>query len=311
MNTIKRIIITFRPRQIPKNFVALFPLFFAVPLWWDIDSPIVTLSVIWRGVVAFITFVLLSGSLYVLNDVLDVERDRLHPRKKYRPIASGRLSVKVALAVAIVSTGAAIFSAFALSMEMGYVVLIYLFMNIAYSVFLKLIVIIDVMVIAFGFVIRAVGGTFALESATPAGDLPISPWLYVVTFLGALFLALNKRRAESVDADATETSDRRSLLREYSVPMLDQMINIVAAATLISYSLYSFNRDTGRAVSSDSNLLMITIPFVFYGLFRYMYLAHKYNKGEYPEDLLLRDRPIQVCVVLWLIVSSAVLILGG
>jgi len=242
-----------------------------------------------RSLAAFGLFCALSGAVYLLNDVMDVERDRLHPVKRLRPVASGALSVRTA-AVAAVTIGVA---ALAGSWRLGPAFLAcaacYLALNLLYSFRLKEIVIVDVLAVSLGFVIRAVAGGAAIGVA-------VSDWLLICTVLFALFLSLSKRRHEltSLSADAVS---HRAILAEYSPYLLDQMIGVVTASCLMAYAFYTTAEETRQKFQTDR--LAWTIPFVLYGIFRYLYLVHQKEKGGSPTDVLLTDRPLLLAVALW------------
>jgi 4-hydroxybenzoate polyprenyltransferase len=242
----------------------------------------------WARVAAgFVLFCLLSSAGYIANDLVDREQDRLHPRKRLRPIASGDVSPTIAafLAGALALVGA--IGSYAISPRFGLTATGYLLLTLAYSAWLKHIVIIDVLAIAAGFVARAVAGAVAVS-------VEISPWLLVCTTLGALFLGLAKRRAE-LETLQEDAGEHRPILNEYTPALLDQMITIVTSATLMAYALYTFNSPTARGHRS----LMGTIPFVIYGIFRYLYLIHAKSGGGSPENTLFEDKPLLVTILLW------------
>lgn len=249
---------------------------------------------------SFVLFCLLSGCTYLLNDINDVEADRLHPKKRNRPIASGRLPVAAARAFAFTFLPLSLVAAyFLINPAFFAAALLYVGVTMAYSYSLKNVVVVDVMTLASGFVLRAVAGAVAIQ-------LEPSVWLLLCTGLLALFLALNKRRGELVAlGGATST---RPILAEYSVPLLDQMINIVASTCVMAYSLYTFFSETAK----DRPYLMATIPFVLYGLFRYLYLSFKKGQGEAPELVLSDDLPLRINLLLWtLTVVTAMLAVSG
>jgi len=277
-----------RPKQWPKNFFVFAGLLFTL----DQPHP---LSDYVKVVLAFVIFCLLSGTVYVINDILDLERDRLHEKKSKRPIASGRLPVVTAWVVAGVLLVVGLAGSFALGGMFGEIALAYLVLSTAYSLTLKAIVLLDVLAIAGGFVLRAAGGAVAIK-------VVISPWLFVCTTLIALFLALAKRRQELLLLD--EAGSHREVLGEYSIPLLDQLINIVASATIMAYALYTFTSKTGTA----HPYMMVTLPFVIYGVFRYLYLIHMNSGAESPEILVVTDKPLLADIFLWAL--SAVIIVG-
>jgi 4-hydroxybenzoate polyprenyltransferase len=244
-----------------------------------------------KAVVAFVVFCALSGAVYLINDVLDREQDRRHPLKARRPIASGALKVTTALAAAVVLGAAALAVSFVLGLPFFGIASAYLALQLAYSLVLKHIVILDVLTVAAGFTLRAVAGGIAIM-------VPVSHWLVLCTTLGALFLALGKRRHELVMLAGTATEHRRSL-EDYSPYLLDQMISVVTASTLIAYAFYTISPETTQKF--DTTLLSLTIPFPLYGIFRYLYLVHQKDQGGNPSDLLLEDRPLLACIGLWAI----------
>jgi 4-hydroxybenzoate polyprenyltransferase len=242
-----------------------------------------------HAVAAFVIFCALSGVVYLINDVADLEADRRHPVKKHRPIASGALPVGAAIGSAVAIGSAALAAAFWLRPLFGVVATSYVALLALYSGRLKHIVILDVLTIAIGFVLRAAGGAVALE-------VPISHWLYVLTILLALFLALSKRRHELVLLADGATSHRR-ILDEYSPYLLDQMIAVVTASTIVAYAFYTMSPETVQRLGTDR--LILTLPFPLYGIFRYLYLVHLKEGGGSPSDMLLTDRPLLLCVGLW------------
>lgn len=291
---IRALLLSMRPRQWTKNLALFVGLVFAQQL--------LNLASLERAILAFAVFCLASSSIYLLNDILDLENDRQHPMKSKRPLASGNLPISWAIAsIGILILGCAgltllVFSipnqqqtdTFALlggaNVLFACTVAAYLLLMVLYSVRLKHVVVLDVFIIASGFVLRIVAGAVVIP-------VMISPWLYLVTILLSLFLALSKRRHELVLLQG-EASNHRQILKEYSLPLLDQMITIVTAATIMSYSLYTFQGPTGN------HRLMITIPLVLYGMFRYLYLIHMRMEGGSPEEVLLRDWHMLGTVVL-------------
>ena len=260
--------------------------------WTPADLP----RLAWISFLAFLCFCLLSSGQYLINDVLDAPRDREHPLKRDRAIAAGRVSPDIALVAAIVLMGVGILGSFLLAPAFGWTATIYLAMMLTYSISLKHLVIIDVFVIAAGFVVRAAAGAVVI-------DVPVSPWLYLCTLLGALFLALTKRRQELVLLDE-RAADHRSNLEHYSLALVDQMINVVTPSTVIAYSVYTF---TAEGLPRN-HAMMLTIPFVLYGIFRYLFLSHASGQGGAPEEVLFTDRPLLASIVAWVVVSAAVLV---
>ena len=250
-----------------------------------------------RATAAFVIFCALSGVVYLLNDLVDRAADQRHPLKRLRPIASGRLSPRIAAIAAVILGVVAVAAAMALSATFAWVCFAYLALLVSYSFVLKHLVIIDALTIAAGFVLRAAAGAIAVS-------VPISHWLLVCTTLLALFLVLSKRRHElTLLADGAVT--HRPILNEYSPYLLDQMIAVVTASTLVGYSVYATSSET--AVRLGTTRLGLTIPFVLYGIFRYLYLVHQKRAGGSPADLLLTDRPLLACVGLWALAVALIL----
>lgn len=271
-----------RPRQWVKNVVLFAAIVF------DRQFNPAHIPQILRTFAGFIIFCLLSGVIYIINDITDIEADRKHPQKCKRPIASGKLSVKFALYFAIISIAILVPLSFILSPAFCWVSLGYLALNLAYSKWLKHIPLLDVLTIAFGFVLRVVAGVTLIRVAR------FSPWLYVVITLGSLYLGFGKRRAELALLTSDANSHRR-VLDGYTIPLLDQYISIVSATTILAYSLYTFSAPN----LPNNHVMMLTIPFVLYGIFRYLYLIQVKHSGGAPEEVFLSDRPLQIVVVLW------------
>ena len=280
-----------RPAQWTKNLIIFAALMFGERL---LDPRSVLLAS-----AAFVIFCALSGVVYLVNDVADREADRRHPVKRHRPIASGELPVRVAIGSAVVIVTVALGGAFWLGPLFGVLASSYVALLALYSGPLKHVVIIDVLTIAIGFVLRAAAGAVAIE-------VPISHWLYVLTILLALFLALSKRRHELVLL-ADGAGGHRPILEEYSPYLLDQMISVVTASTIVAYAFYTVSPETIAKFGTD--WLGLTLPFPLYGIFRYLYLVHKKEGGGSPAEMLLTDRPLLVCVALWA-AAVAVIIYG-
>lgn len=244
---------------------------------------------------AAVVFCAVSSGIYLINDVRDADQDRLHPRKRRRPVAAGELSPERATAVATVLMIAGFAAAMLIRPAFGAVIAGYMLLNIAYSYGLKRLVIIDVFVIAAGFVLRAAGGALAI-------GVPISPWLYVCTMLLALFLGFGKRRNELTTLQEAAVHHRANL-DSYSLPLLDQIIAVVSSATVMSYSLYTFDAPN----VPTNHAMMLTIPFVAYAIFRYLFLIYRKDQGGSPEVLLVTDRPLLLCILGWAVTSVAIL----
>jgi 4-hydroxybenzoate polyprenyltransferase len=283
-----------RPKQWTKNGILFFPLAFTLNEYWTPFSPEMY-RFFGLATAAFVVFCMLSGAVYIINDVADVEKDRLHPRKRNRPIAAGRLSIKTAIAAACILTIVSLACAFALSIPMGVVASAYFLIQLAYTFVLKHIVLIDVFTLASGFVLRAVAGAVVIQVA-------ISPWLYLVTVLLSLFLGFSKRRHELILLN-DHAGDHRQILREYTPELLEEILSVVTSTTVMSYSLYTFTYEK----LPQNHAMMLTIPFVLYGIFRYLYLVHLKNAGGSPEEILLGDRPFLVNVIAWMASVVAIL----
>ena len=283
-----------RPRQWTKNGIVFLAFIFSVGQQYHLSDPSTWVPKLLESMVAFACFAAVSSADYLVNDIRDIESDRAHPRKRRRPIAAGLLPVRTAWIGAVVLGVGGNAAAFALDWKMGLVILAYTVLMVAYSYQLKHIVLVDLMVIAAGFVLRAMAGALAIE-------VPISPWLYVVTALGALFLGINKRRAE-LELLQEGAGNHRKILDEYSTELLDQMGSTVTAAVLMAYGLYTF---TAEGLPKNHSM-MLTIPFVLYGIFRYLYLVHRRELGGSPTDILLTDVPLILDVVLWALAILAI-----
>ncbi len=275
-----------RPRQWIKNaFVFAALAFSAERLWTQPAKVLETLA-------AFGLFCMAASAIYLVNDLVDIQKDRNHPRKRHRPLASGKLSPTVAIIAAVVLIGTMLPASYLLDPDGGFlaVLLAYIIIQgLLYSYWLKNIVILDILVIAAGFVLRAVAGVVVL-------DILITPWLLVCMGLLAVFLGIGKRRHELVLLEHG-AGDHRRILQEYSVPMLDQMMSIVTASLIMAYSITTFS---APAVPREPYpVLMVTIPFVLYSIFRYLYLIYQHDGGGSPEELVLKDMPLAVSILLW------------
>lgn len=279
---------TMRPKQWTKNGFIFAALIFNGSLF-DPQPLMMT-------TVGFILFCLVSGNVYLINDLVDIEKDRLHPKKKERPLPSGQLPKSVGVLAAGLLPLLVLPFSFWLNPAFGLIVSAYLLLQIGYSFYLKHLVIIDVLTIAAGFVLRVAAGV-ALVTVTV-----FSPWLYVCTTLLALFLGLGKRRQELV-LMGDEGGSTRAILNHYNLPFLDQMIGIVTASTVMAYSFYTFTAETLHGHFE----MMLTIPFVLYGIFRWLYVIHVRGDGGAPDEVLLKDRPLQLSLLLW--AGTVVLIL--
>ena len=271
---------TMRPRQWTKNALIMAPLFF--------DRQITNLVFLERVIAAFFLFCFLSSAIYIFNDISDLEADKKHPQKKNRPIASGQLPVMVAWAAEIILIVVLLPLSYLLSPKFAIIALIYIILNVAYSKWFKHIPLLDVLILATFYVLRVGAGVSVIQVKL------FSPWLYVVTTLLALYLGLGKRRAE-LALLADDANSHRRVLQGYSLPLLDQLITIVSSSTIVAYSLYTFL----SPIAIGNHALMLTIPFVIYGIFRYLYLIQIKHAGGAPEEVLLMDRPLQLSIGLW------------
>jgi len=275
-----------RPKQLTKNLSVFAALIFAKHVF----EPDYFIKVL----LGFFCFCLISSCVYILNDIVDANKDMLHPKKKYRPIAAGIISKKEAVALLLMLLPLVITGSFLLDIYFGAVIAIYFANNLLYSFKLKHVVIIDVMSIALGFILRVVGGGLAIR-------VYISPWILLCTLLLSLFLGFSKRRNELLVLEG-DADRHRKILDEYSLSFIDNMLSIVTASTVMAYSLYTFS-------SSDNYNMMLTIPFVLYGIFRYQYIIYKKNEGGSPEETVMSDIPLIINILLWVVCSTVILYL--
>jgi len=269
-----------RPRQWFKNVFVFAPLIF--------DQKLTDPTYLVRTIAGFVLLCLVSGTVYIINDLADVEKDRNHPKKRYRPLAAGELEPGTAKAAALLIPLVALPLGFLLDPAVGGILSGYLLVQIAYSFWLKNVVIVDVMIVASGFLLRVATGVPLVNAAR------FSPWLYVCMTLLALLIGFGKRRHELVLLKG-EASGHRQSLQEYNLLLLDHIISIVTASTLLAYALYTFSAPN----LPPNYTMMLTIPFVLYGIFRYLYLIHVKGMGGAPEEIVLSDRPLQAAIGLW------------
>lgn len=277
---LKALIKTMRPRQWTKNGFIFFGLIF--------DKQLFSVQPFLRTLEGFALFCLISSAVYLFNDIADVEADRNHPEKKFRPIASGKLPIQVAWTAALLLTAIAIPLGFILSPVFALVLTVYLVINLLYSRWLKHVSILDVLIISSGFVLRVAAGVALITVER------FSPWLYMITVLFSLYIGFGKRRAE-MSLLAEGASSHRKVFEGYTIPLLDQFITIVSGMTIVAYSLYTFSAPNLPANHS----MMLTIPFVVYGIFRYLQLIQIGHAAGAPDEVALKDRPLQITVVLW------------
>lgn len=273
-----------RPRHWIKNIFVFAALLFSR----NIDS----LPSVIAAATAFLCFCIAASTVYIFNDLLDMEKDRKHPRKRKRPLASGNISRREAILLLAAMLPAVIAVPFLMDFTFGLIILLYLLNNLLYTLYLKNVVILDVMSIAAGFILRVAGGAIAIA-------VVVSPWLILCTFLLALFLGFSKRRNE-LQILPQDAQDHRLILEQYSLEFIDNMLSIVTASTLISYSLYTF-------FAAEEKYSMVTILFVLYGIFRYQYIIYNKKQGESPEDIVLSDKPMIVNIILWILTSALIL----
>lgn len=281
---------TMRPRQWTKNVFVLAAIVF--------DQQLLNRHSLLVTFIAVVLFCLVSSLVYVINDLVDIKADREHPQKRNRPLASGVLSKSWAIGAAVFLAAVTFPSAFLLSTGFGLIISGYFALNVAYSFWLKNIPLLDVMAIAFGFVLRVASGLTIITTQQ------FSPWLFLATTFLALFMALGKRRSE-MDLLTKSAGTHRKVFEGYSLALLDQLLTIVVSATLITYCLYTFSSST----TPGNYGMMLTIPFVIYALFRYLFLLHNGTIGGAPEDILLTDQPFQIAVLLWAVVVILLLYL--
>jgi len=287
--TFQLIVVSMRPRQWAKNALLFAALIFSKHIF---DPRCVLLSVL-----AFVLWCAVSGGIYIINDLIDRKKDRLNPRTAKRPIARGALSSRTALMTGLALIFGSVAAGFLFNLEFAGVMGVYLILTLSYTFFLRNVVIVDILVVAMGFVLRAVAGGVAI-------GVEVSTWLLICTLLLALFLVISKRRYELTRLGARGGEFRESL-KEYSLNFIDQMVAIVTSTTLVAYSLYTISDVTVQKFHSDK--LKYTIPFVLYGIFRYLYIVYHQKLGESPEIILVKDKPFLINLLIWLIVVVLIL----
>jgi 4-hydroxybenzoate polyprenyltransferase len=282
LQAVTGLIRTMRPKQWTKNVIIYAGLVF--------DGQLFILDSFLRVTLSFVLLCLAASTIYIINDLVDIERDKQHPKKKFRALPSGQLPVSIAIGAAILLPIFTIGVASLYSLTYAAILLFYIVLNLLYSIRLKHIVLIDVMTITAGYVLRVAGGASVIHVAK------FSPWLYAVTALFALFLAISKRRQELVML-ADDAKNTRPIFKEYNLPLLDEMLRTVTTGALIAYILYII--EAPSVLLAGNNLTLITVPFVMYALFRYLYLIHVKGEGSAPDEVLLRDRPLQLAILSW------------
>ena len=287
-NMLVSLLKTMRPKQWTKNIFVLAALVF--------DAKLLVPHFLIKGVLAFALFCAISSAVYLINDLVDMEKDREHPAKRNRPLASGQLAPSVAVVAALTLVIASLLVSYLLDRSFASVAAAYLLLMILYSLWLKNIVLVDVLTVAGGFMLRVAAGVAVVQAAR------FSPWLYLCTVFGALFIAISKRRHELVLLSENANA-HRSIFDEYNMALLDDMIRMVTASTAMAYSLYTFSAPN----LPQNHAMMLTIPFVLYALFRYMYLIQVKGEGGTPEDLILRDKPLLLVIALWGLAAIVIL----
>jgi 4-hydroxybenzoate polyprenyltransferase len=278
-----------RPKQWTKNVLLFAGLIFSVRLF--------QIEFLFKAVAGFVLFCILSSAEYLVNDLMDLEKDRAHPLKSKRPLASGKVPIPLAIITALILFCGGLYASFLLEPNFGWIALFYSIMILAYSLFLKHVVILDVIILALGFVMRAIAGAVVIR-------VSISSWLLLCAVFLALFLALNKRRHELVLL-GEDAMTHRKILSEYTPYLLDQMVAVVTASTVMAYALYTTASETVEKFGTRN--LIFTLPFVIYGIFRYLYLVHQKNLGGSPELIILKDRPMQLNILLYILVVGFIL----
>lgn len=291
MPTLRALIQTMRPRQWAKNTFVFAGIVF--------DQQLFVLPALLRVVMAFVLLSLTASAIYVINDIVDVEKDRKHPKKRFRPIASGKLPINVARAAALILPVMALGGALLFSPGLALVLVIYFVLHVVYSFYLKNVVLLDIFAISAGFVLRVIAGVVVISVSA------FSTWLYMCMGLLSLFLAIGKRRQEylQLGENAAET---RPAFKDYNLNLLNDMLRLVITATAIAYTLYTTEAETALV---PEPFMLLTVPFVYYALFRYMYVIHVLNAGGDPTDILYADRPLQISILLWGVVVIALLYL--
>lgn len=288
-----------RPLQWVKNGLVFLPFLFAVNVGWSLSDLDTVPELLSRLVLVFIAFCGLAGTVYLVNDLMDREKDRVHPVKRNRPIASGQVGVTTARATAVALGAGGLAIMFVLDWRLGVIGLSYVIINISYSLGVKNVVIADVLAVASGYVIRAAAGAVAI-------DVLPSPWLFTTTGAGALFIVLGRRYAE-VRLAGDGAFDQRSVLQKYAGPFIGQLLTISATAAWLSYTLYTVEAEN----LPENNTMLFTLPLVTFGLFRYLWLLNNSTEAEAPEQLIIKDLPLVLSIVSWITVSALVLLLNN
>lgn len=287
MQALSGLIRTMRPKQWTKNVLFVFPAII-------FDGKLTDPTALGRVIIACILLILMSGTVYIINDLVDIEKDKLHPKKKTRPLPSGELPAEFARVAAIILPLLTLTFAYFWDFGLAIVLLIYLLIQIAYSFYLKNVVLLDVLTVTSGFVLRVIAGVVVIPFP---GVENFSPWLYACSALLALFLAVGKRRQELVTL-GEQALQTRPIFKYYNLPLIDDMLRLVTTSTFLTYLLYTIETDIITSFRGVQ-LALITVPFVLYGLFRYLYIIHVQGEGGAPDEVLLTDRPLQLAIVGW------------
>lgn len=297
---LRGLIRTMRPKQWSKNAFVFVAILF--------DRQLDDIDALLRVIFAFFMFSLMASAVYIMNDLVDIERDRAHPKKKDRPLPSGQLPVRLAVTANVILPVVALGASLLVSPELALVLGAYFVLQIGYSFGLKNIVLVDVFCIAAGFVLRTIAGIVVITVTN------FSPWLYICVGLLALFLAIGKRRQELVLLQESEFVDDITQVRDtykgYNMPLLDDMLRMVVTSAAVAYTLYATEAET-ILLEADPEYMLLTVPFVYMGLFRYMYIIHRLGKGGDPTEVLFEDRPLQVTLGLWVLMIFVLLYVIG
>ena len=297
-NLSSSILISTRPKQWTKNLLIYLPLLFSVNESWQFSEISSLQPLFIKTSIVYIAFCMITGAVYIINDLLDIKHDKVHPVKSKRPIPTKSISTNSAMISAIILFGTGIIISYFVNVKVLTAFLFYIGLMITYSMLLKHHLYVDVLSISLGFVIRALCGALAV-------NIPVSNWLLICTGLGALLIAISKRRAELISAE-TQSSIQRPILSKYKIGKIDKVIPLIGFTTIIFYTIYAFS-----AVNlPDNNLMLATVPFVGYGIFRYVWIVKVNNKGEHPEEIWFKDSHLLSTITLWVFCSLFVLVFG-
>ena len=293
-----QLLITCRPKQWIKNFIIFLPLLFSFNEYWFFENESQAFNLLLKATVSFVIFTLASSSVYLINDVIDAQEDRSHPIKKKRPVAAGALSIRFAIFSSVFIASIGLFMSWILVRDLTPILAIYLGLMLCYTFLFRRFIILDVFCIALGFMLRVIAGGVVI-------GVPISPWLFVCMGFGALFIGFSKRKGELLGVSSMPygESKLRGTLEKYDLGFIDSLLSMTLAATLISYCLYTFWAEN----LPENNAMMLTIPFVAYGLFRYLYLSKFPGAAERPEETIIRDPHMITSVILWLLAVVGIL----